>query len=218
VTTTLDHLVIGAADLQQGVRWCEQHFGVTPGPGGRHAFMGTHNRLLNITSAEFPAAYLEIIAIDPDAPAPQRPRWFGLDEPALHDALRQRPRLLHLVARCAELDSTRAALAAAGAEIGPAVNAQRAAPGGVLRWRISVPDDGRLRFGGALPTLIEWHGSHPTDDMAQSGLALRCLTLAGLPDALAAALDLGAVQWGSGGAALRADFDTPRGRVELRSD
>jgi hypothetical protein len=122
------------------------------------------------------------------------------------------------VARCAELDRTRAALAAAGAVIGPAVNAQRAAPGGVLRWRISVPDDGRLRFGGALPTLIEWHGSHPTDDMAPSGLALRCLTLAGLPDALAAALDLGAVQWGSGGAALRADFDTPRGRVELRSD
>ena len=30
----LDHLVVGAASLAQGVAWCENTLGVTPGPGG----------------------------------------------------------------------------------------------------------------------------------------------------------------------------------------
>ena len=33
-------------------------------PGGEHPLMGTHNRLLRIDSAEFPSAYLELIAIN----------------------------------------------------------------------------------------------------------------------------------------------------------
>lgn len=27
--------------------------------------------------------YLEVIAVDPDAPAPTRPRWFSLDDPTM---------------------------------------------------------------------------------------------------------------------------------------
>ena len=33
----VDHLVIAAATLDEGVAWCEATLGVTPGPGGRHA-------------------------------------------------------------------------------------------------------------------------------------------------------------------------------------
>ncbi len=44
--------------------------GIAPGPGGVHPFMGTHNRLLRLG----PRLYLELIAIDPDAPAPAQPR------------------------------------------------------------------------------------------------------------------------------------------------
>ena len=99
MTTALDHLVIAAHTLAQGAAWCQATLGVVPGPGGRHAFMGTHNRLLRIDSAGFAQAYLEIIAIDPEAPPPGRPRWFGLDEPALQARLRHAPRLLHAVLR-----------------------------------------------------------------------------------------------------------------------
>ena len=56
-------------------------FGVTPGPGGRHGAMGTHNRLLRLRGPRadsWPRAYLEIIAIDPEAPAPARRRWSWL--------------------------------------------------------------------------------------------------------------------------------------------
>ena len=66
----LDHLVVAAASLDDGVRWCEATFGITAGPGGRHALMGTHNRLFSIAGPDFPDAYFEIIAIDPGAPPP----------------------------------------------------------------------------------------------------------------------------------------------------
>ena len=60
----LDHLVVMANSLVEGVAWCDAALGTTPGPGGEHPLMGTHNRLLRIDCAEFPRAYLEIIAIN----------------------------------------------------------------------------------------------------------------------------------------------------------
>ena len=64
----IDHLVVVADNLDQGVAWCQATLGVAPGPGGRHANMGTHNRLLALGSATFPASYLEILAIQLDTP------------------------------------------------------------------------------------------------------------------------------------------------------
>ena len=83
----IDHVVVAARTLDEGVAWCKAQLGITPGPGGKHAFMGTHNRLFSIQSVQFPRAYFEIIAIDRSAPAPRRPRWFDLDQPALHAEL-----------------------------------------------------------------------------------------------------------------------------------
>jgi hypothetical protein len=54
----LDHLVVVAATLEQGVQWCERVLGITPGPGGDHALMGTHNRLFSVASPAFPARLL----------------------------------------------------------------------------------------------------------------------------------------------------------------
>ena len=217
MSAAVDHLVVGAHTLEQGAQWCERVLGATPASGGKHVLMGTHNRLMAIGSAAFPRAYLEIIAIDPDAPPPPRVRWFGLDEPATQARLRERPRLLHLVARSDRLDATLAALAARGIDAGQAVEAERASPNGVFRWRIAGRADGRLQFGGALPTLIEWLGMHPTDHLPASGVALQSLALSGLPDAALQALTLQGVAC-TPGAALRAVLDTPRGAVELSSD
>ena len=218
MSAAVDHLVIGADTLEQGARWCERVLGATPAPGGKHVVMGTHNRLLAIASAAFPKAYLEIIAIDPVAPPPSRVRWFGLDEPATQARLRERPRLLHLVARSTRLDATLAALAAQGVDAGQAVAAERASPNGLFRWRIAGRADGRLLCGGALPTLIDWQGMHPTDHLPASAAALRSLQLGGLPDPVTAALGLQGVPGSAQGVALRPAFDTPRGRVQLSSD
>ena len=215
MTAMVDHLVVAASSLAQGSHWCEAVLGAVPGPGGTHPLMGTHNRLLNIASAAFPQSYLEIIAIDPAATPPTRARWFGLDEIDLGGG----PRLLHVVARSSALESQCTALRAAGLDPGLPIAASRDTPQGRLSWRITVRDDGRLLVGGALPTLIEWGASHPTAAMPTSGIVLHALKLRGLPPAAVQALDLRGVECAAdAGPAITATFDTPRGRVVLRSD
>jgi hypothetical protein len=55
-TPALDHLVIMASTLAQGLAWCEATLGVTPGPGGEHPLMGTHNRLMRLATPDGHAA------------------------------------------------------------------------------------------------------------------------------------------------------------------
>ncbi|MBX3635296.1 MAG: VOC family protein [Rubrivivax sp.] len=225
MTVRVDHLVVAAATLEQGAAWCEATLGVVPGPGGRHALMGTHNRLLKVASEAFPDAYLEIIAIDPEAPPPGRVRWFGLDDPALQASLRERgPRLVHVVARSTMLDMHRWGLINVGLQPGDPVSAHRDTPAGRLAWQILVRDDGRLLCGGALPTLIQWDGRHPTAAMPDAGLSLKSLTLRGVPERARDVLRLRGVQVlpdagdaGEGAPALTATFTTPRGEVVLES-
>ena len=71
----MDHLVFAAPDLEEGVRHVETLLGVEMSPGGRHAGFGTRNRLIGFG----PHNYMEVVSVDPDQPAPDRPRWFGLD-------------------------------------------------------------------------------------------------------------------------------------------
>ena len=86
--TTLDHLVITAPSVETGIHYVQQTLGVGMERGGRHPRMGTHNALLRLGDD----VYLEVIAVDPGAPPPERPRWFELDRPG-------RPRLAGWVAR-----------------------------------------------------------------------------------------------------------------------
>ena len=234
MTATLDHLVIAATTLEAGVRWCEATLGLAPDAGGAHPQMGTHNRLLNISSPAFPRAYLEIIAIDPAAAAPgagQR-RWFDLDDAALQASLApdggqggEGAALIHLVARTDDLPACTQALAALPRPVdrGTAVAMYRDSPAGRVHWRITVREDGQRLFQGALPTLIQRDtASHPTDGLPERGLRLRALR-ARHPDAatLGPALEaLGlrdAIALQPGPTDLIAELDTPRGPVALHS-
>lgn len=214
--TAVDHLVVAAATLAQGAAWCEATLGVTPGPGGRHALMGTHNRLLKVATEAFPQAYLEIIAIDPEAPPPGRARWFGLDDPALQARIAEQPRLVHVVARSAMLDMHRWGLITVGCQPGDPVSAGRDTPQGRLQWQMLLRSDGRLECGGALPTLIQWQGTHPAAAMPDAGLTLQALVLRGVPERARAVLRLRGVGYAAGpGPALRATLATPLGEVTL---
>jgi Glyoxalase-like domain len=211
VSLDLDHLVVAARTLDEGVRWCEATLGITPGPGGKHPLMSTHNRLFNITSDVFPNAFFEIIATDPDAPPPGRARWFGLDTIDLSRG----PRLVTFVARTNSLDDTLAAWRGVGFDAGPALAASRETPTGLLRWCIAVRDDGAVLCGGALPTPIEWGSRHPAASMPASGVVLRALTLRGVPRAVFDSSSLSIAE--TPGPALEAQLHTPRGVITLSS-
>lgn len=166
MSLALDHLVVAARTLEEGAAWLEARLGVEPLAGGKHAAMGTHNRVLSLG----PSAYLEIIAIDPEAPPPARPRWFSLDDPALQSRLTGGPGLVHWVARAGDLAAARDRL---GDRVGDLLDLER----GDYRWRIGVPPDGALPEQGAFPTLIEWRGPHPAQRLPDLGVRLEWLAI-----------------------------------------
>ncbi len=155
----LDHLVIAARSLEEGAAWLQDQLGASLTPGGEHAEFGTHNRLLSLG-----AAYLEVIAVNPDAPTPPRPRWFGLDTPAMRARLERGPQLIHWVAR-----TPAAPLPVQGEPL--------ALTRGRYAWTLTVPQDGALPLGGALPSLIAWSGESPAATLPDVGARLRRLIL-----------------------------------------
>jgi hypothetical protein len=96
---------------------------------------------------------------------------------------------------------------------------QRDTPHGLLKWRITVRDDGRTECAGALPTLIEWQGTHPSEHLPPTPLALQELILRGVPPQALDALKLPGVRAilldPAQGAPLSAALSSPRGRVVL---
>lgn len=174
--------------------------GVTPGQGGRHPRMGTHNRVMGLGAGE----YLEVIAVDPDAPAPGRPRWFDLDRRA------GPPRLANWIARTDDLDG----LVSCMPEAGRPVAFER----GDLRWRMAVPDDGVLPFDGCFPALIEWQSEPPL--LPDTGLRLTALLLrhpeaATLAPVLASLTSDPRIQVQEGPTALEARVAAPDGERRL---
>ena len=159
----LDHLVITAPTLAAGLEWVEETLGVTPQAGGDHQRMGTHNALLRLGDE----TYLEVIAPNPAASRPDRPRWFELDRMAPDAA----PRLATWVARTTDIQS---ATVSCSTELGEIEPMNR----GSLDWLITIPPDGSLPGGGAFPTLIEWKTpEHPAARLVDQGCALSLLQL-----------------------------------------
>jgi len=230
--TQIDHLVVAAQTLEQGVQWCEATLGVVPGPGGEHVLYGTHNRLFKIATPANPLAYLEIIAINPkatraaDAPAH---RWFDMDDSSLAAAVAKEPRLVHFVVSTDAMQDARNALKALGIDCGPAVHASRHSRKGLLQWQITVREDGQRLFNGTLPTLIQWgkvHAAeplrlHPRNSLPRSGVTLQNIAVthpsAETLQAAYAAIGLAGVAISTGPIDIAATLHTPKGPVTLHS-
>ena len=175
----LDHIVIAAASLEQGVDYLRERLGVDIPRGGFHQTMGTHNHLMQLGDE----AYLELIAIDPAAPAPEFPRWFDLDQALLRAEVKRQPRLITWVMNTPDIQRL---AAAAGFDVGVPTALSR----DKLRWEIALPDDGRLLADGLLPYCIQWHSRpHPSLAMADLGCRLEALQIHhGRPDWIASRL------------------------------
>lgn len=198
----IDHLAVTAASLPEGAAWAERALGVPLEPGGRHDRFRTRNRLLSLG----PGLYLEVIAPE-EGPPPPVPRWFALGEAGA-------PTLGNWIVRVPDLDR---ALAEAPPEAGEALELSRDG----LSWRVAVPPDGSLPWGGAFPTLIEWGpGGHPSDGLPDRGVRLVALEVghpraSRLKDLLGPLADPRLHVVTADAPGLRATFATPRGEVRL---
>jgi len=175
-TARVDHLVVVASNLEEGVVWCKRTLGITPGPGGQHPLMGTHNRLFRIATVNYPCAYFEIIAMDSSSQGLDKTRtsrWFDMDSEALQASVTaDGPRLVHFVANTPDIVAAADALQTLGLDRGPVVAASRETPRGLLQWQITVRDDGQRLFQGGLPTSS--NGATCTRPMAWPNRASRC--------------------------------------------
>ena len=208
----LDHLVIAARDLAEGAAWLEARLGVPMSGGGKHEAMGTHNRLLSLG----PGRYVEVIAIDPEAAAPPRPRWFDLDSATMQVRLARGPALVTWAVRSDDIAAT-VGLLAGGLDILPMTR-------GAYRWRISVPPSGALPQAGTTPTVLQWETDHPTAALPEAGCRLEKLLLQHRnAAAMLSALQAGGMEAGEpveardrASEGLIARIRTPRGIAEIR--
>lgn len=212
----MDHVVIAASDLQQGVQYIQKKLGVGIPFGGVHESMGTHNHLMRLGDSVF----LEVIAINPDGQAPAQPRWYGLDDPYVRASIAREPALVGWVANTRSIDNALASAKAEGRDFGNAVVVSR----GDLSWKFGLPEDGRLLAAGMLPYLIEWGtDNHPATLMADTGCTLLSLSVEHhrvdwLRDSLQSIGATGLVTLVEGDTPrLSATIDTPAGRVTLQS-
>ncbi len=203
---TLDHVLVGIADLDAGIRQLTALTGVAPARGGQHPGRGTRNALLSLG----PHTYLELIAPQPGA---------GAD--GLAQALSQLHELTPVgwAVGARHADAAIARLQADGIQTGPLQPGSRLRPDGkLLAWRTAeILPDGRLK-----PFLIEWSPTttHPAVD-SPAGCTLVSLTVLG-PAAETAGLDRLAADLGepvkvlaAENASLRLSLHCPAGDVTL---
>lgn len=163
----LDHLVIGAKTLQQGVEYVKTYLGVDIPKGGNHPTMGTHNHLMSLGNG----CFLEVIAIDPLGAPPQKPRWYGLNDPFVQAKIEKQPQLLTWVVNTTDIHTFQTKSSVSFGSPEPVSR-------GNLHWHFGVPDDGRLLAGGMVPYVIQWHTTpHPSTNMQDMGCSLQKLQI-----------------------------------------
>lgn len=211
----LDHIAFAAQSLEQAHDYALRLFGVKLPAGGKHPLMGTHNLVTRIA----PGVFLEFIAIDPEAPPPNRTRWFALDRLMQEGKLEDSPRLFGWVASLPGLarnvgDSPQHEL----------LEVSR----GDLRWHFFHRADGEAEAGGCVPAMIDWaSGASPVDKMQDVGIHLNQFQLAH-PEMPAVRKQLDRLGWDASSPenrdvafaqaaqpALTLVLDTPNGRVQI---
>lgn len=164
----LDHLTVIAPTLIEGASHVRECLDLDVPFGTRHGYMGTHNHRIQLGNA----VYLEIIALDPEGTAPDRRRWFGLDD---QDNVRfdwnEGRRLRGWVANTDAIDVV---VSAHGAIFGDKVPLPTLNP----TFAFTIPKDGSLPLDGAAPSIID-HQGDPTSmsSIPDLGARLRSLTL-----------------------------------------
>jgi Glyoxalase-like domain len=149
-TDAFDHILIGAPDLDVGIRWVEERTGVRAKFGGSHPVGGTRNALLSLGTGH----YLEIIAPDPAQASVSDVR-----------ELRQlsSPRIIQWAIHTDDIAAAKAMVEAAGIKtVGPKPSSRQRPDGKRLHWQTL----GIEKTTPLVPFFIQWGAGspHPSSD------------------------------------------------------
>jgi len=122
-TDAFDHVLLGAPDLDVGIRWVEERTGVRAKFGGNHPGGGTCNALLSLGTGR----YLEIIAPDPaQANVPDVRKLRELSSPSI----------IQWAIHTEDIAAAKSTVEAAGIKtVGPQPGSRQRPDGKVLRWQ-----------------------------------------------------------------------------------
>jgi Glyoxalase-like domain len=152
-----DHILVGASDLDAGIRWVEERTGVRAKFGGSHPGAGTRNALLSLGSLH----YLEIIAPDPA-------QANAADERKLREL--SSPRIIQWAIHTEDIAAAKRVAEAAGVKTkGPQAGFRQRPDGKLLRWQVLAIE----QTTPLLPFFIQWepNSPHPSSDSPQLGTA-----------------------------------------------
>ncbi|HXU34414.1 MAG TPA: VOC family protein [Thermoanaerobaculia bacterium] len=202
---TVDHVIVGIADLEEGLRLLTQLAGVEPQRGGQHPGRGTQNALLSLG----PHTYLELIA---PVGEPSEEMKFLAD---LHELTP-----IGWAVGTKDLDATKSRLEGAGFRVSAPRDGSRVRPDGqVLQWRTAALEDVP---GDLTPFLIEWSAQtpHPATT-SPGGCTLESVEIVG-PEVerlakLVTELRLGLVVHDGTAPQLSLTLACPAGRITLGS-
>jgi hypothetical protein len=156
-TDAFDHILLGASDLDVGVRWVEERTGVRAKFGGNHPGGGTRNALLSLGTGH----YLEIIAPDPS-------QGNAPDERKLREL--SSPRVIQWAIHTEDITAAKSMAEAAGIKtVGPQPGSRQRPDGKLLRWQaLRIEQTTPL-----VPFFIQWEAGspHPSSDSPRLGTA-----------------------------------------------
>src|SRR5215470_13353574 len=152
-----DHILLGAPDLDVGIRWVEERTGVRAKFGGNHPGAGTRNALLSLGRGH----YLEIIA--PDPAQANAPDVRGLRELSS-------PRIIQWAIHTEDIAAAKSMVEAAEIKtVGPKLGSRQRPDGKLLRWQtLGIEQNTPL-----VPFFIQWEAGspHPSSDSPPLGTA-----------------------------------------------
>jgi len=203
-TNAFDHILLGASDLDLGIRWVEERTGVRAKFGGSHPGGGTRNALLSLGAEH----YLEIIAPDPA-------QANASDERGLQEL--SAPHIIQWAVHTEDIAAAKSMVEAAGIKtVGPQPGSRQRPDGKVLRWQAL----GIEKTTPLVPFFIQWEAGspHPSSDSPTLGTVKSLHFETPQPDDLHRVLHAAAIQ-----ADIRKStlprivlvVQTPKGEIEM---
>jgi len=199
-----DHILLGAPDLDVGIRWVEERTGVQAKFGGNHPGAGTRNALLSLGAGH----YLEIIAPDPA-------QANALDVRGLREL--SSPRIIQWAIHTEDIAAAKSTVEAAGIKtVGPQPGSRQRPDGKLLRWQtLRIEQTTPL-----VPFFIQWEAGspHPSSDSPRLGTAKSLHFETPQPDELRRVLHASVVQADIRKSALQRFVllvQTQRGEIEM---